>query len=576
MSEMREFVAYLNTLHRCNGQNNNAVAESNYSNPFALDILYRDKDFINEVIAELREKKKVMLTGFAGDGKTTLAEEIVQEMTHELSHRLKEPREKFALDDGSSLVVVKDLSETSDNDIEELYHDICSNDLFLLVSNTGTVRTKLVKCKGYFKEVSELDLEERILEGLECGDNTYRGSIKLGESAHISVFNLVRRDNLDIAKNIFKKILDHKAWDDADSSEKDSVIALNVKLMKMNEYHAIDRMFLIYRRLYEYGHRMTIRNLIEHFAYTITGGGQSGNARVKQEFFFYNNFFGNGNRLAASMPGVQLVNSAQFGMDIDSSWKRRIWMDIGIEQYRLNIPDEVNEEFCRMVKSGGKSQKSFMQRAQTLRMIFFLNDVSDSDKEFARFIDSYLNSPGFSLFIKTNENGRIARDDEIMIKEKVRKVLAEYFLGIKIPENSGFGKKDKLFIALTRNSSRIHQTVQPIMGVVDWNVKNVRINVIKDSRGTYQFRLEINIRGNLVVMDMPLPFLDYILACNAGVVQNPQFTSFQKRLDNFKNKLLVYCRNDNDGIELVYQDVGNQLHHLSCSFDENRIYVQEM
>lgn len=574
MSRLSEFVAYLNTLQRCNAQNNNAVAEANYNNPYAADILYKDEKFIEEIINELRSSRKVLLTGFAGDGKTTLAEEIVQEMLLDPAIKLNDKRIRFDLRNGHHLVVIKDLSETSDNDRQQLFEDICSDDYFLLVSNTGAIRKKLLELSHEFGIASENELESKILTGIECDNNAYKGMIQIRDSLKISVFNLVKRDNLHVVEAVFRKILDHPIWNEASESERSGVVYINVQLLKMNDYHALTMLLLIYRRLYEYGHRMTIRNLIEHFVYTLTGN-LSSTSQTNPNRYFYNNFFGGGEPIALSIPGIKLANSVQFGFDITCAWKRRIWMDIDSEKYVISLPDFIEEKFKKDVKECRIHPKRSDLRLQTLRMLYFLNNRSFNDPVFIEYIDSFLNSAGFSMFIRMNKSdGIIPREDEQIIKKKVKRVLSEYFLGMKLPNENGI-PANQLYIAMTRNSCLVRQTVQVVLLSVVWNQRTVKLEAETDSRGARQFKLIINIDGKLAEMLLPLPFLDYLLDCNLGVMQDPLFSNFQKRLDNLKNQLLKIGGNEFNGLEVVYQDVAKDMHHYVYMTDgSGKIYVE--
>ena len=61
-----------------------------------------------------------------------------------------------------------------------------------------------------------------------------------------------------------------------------------------------DRLFLAYRRIYEYGTRLTLRQLCAHMAYMLTSGldysdilkmAQRAKPPLMSEFMFFNRFF---------------------------------------------------------------------------------------------------------------------------------------------------------------------------------------------------------------------------------------------------------------------------------------------
>ena len=100
---MQNFVKYLNTLHRFNGNNDNATAEANYLNKYASDILVPDLKLVETIEIALKSFHKVLLTGFAGDGKTTIARIIAK-------RNLQEPRTIIQQENSSRpLVIIKDI-----------------------------------------------------------------------------------------------------------------------------------------------------------------------------------------------------------------------------------------------------------------------------------------------------------------------------------------------------------------------------------------------------------------------------------------------------------------------------------
>ena len=71
MCSNRDYIDYLNSLHNYNAQNQNAYAERNVENEYYSDVMVKIKlcDFIVNSFSEIPHI--VMLTGHAGDGKTS-------------------------------------------------------------------------------------------------------------------------------------------------------------------------------------------------------------------------------------------------------------------------------------------------------------------------------------------------------------------------------------------------------------------------------------------------------------------------------------------------------------------------
>lgn len=75
------FVGYLNSLQRSSGGNENALAESQACNPFFAHI-HVSHPLTNTILNELENSsgKHVILTGHAGDGKSTIALDVLKRL----------------------------------------------------------------------------------------------------------------------------------------------------------------------------------------------------------------------------------------------------------------------------------------------------------------------------------------------------------------------------------------------------------------------------------------------------------------------------------------------------------------
>lgn len=568
---MRDFVNYLNTLHRFNGNNDNATAEANYLNKFASDILVTDKNMVDNVNSALKNKHRVLLTGFAGDGKTTIARIIA-------GKNLTEPRTVIKQECLSHpLVIIKDLSEMPDNN-DSLYNDLINPDIdLLIVSNTGTFRKRFLDLYDKFASLNGslgnvLNFETLVLSGMENVDQNAKGSIKICPELEICVFNLVKYDNIQLAMDIFKKILDHNSWNTATDAEKKSIPFINRELLRYNNYQALNRIEMIYRRIYEYGNRMTIRQLIEHFSYSLTGNHCSYHNYTFSNFkdLFFMNFF-NPKASHIGMTGVQLVNDSKFGYNIDSNWKRRIWIGSDSNVLKIDLGIKWFEDLFNIEKNHAATKRNeYSCRLSILRALFFMNTAFDDSNYSWAFLSSFLNSPGYRYFNQINkEGGVLPRSDKNHISKKIRHVVKEYFIGMKIPETSSYASQKEVYIAMSRNLSSLKQTTQVILTSFEWK----DLIVVKDSRGIYQLVLVTNIPN--VSMPISLPFLDYLLSCHSGFITDPAFANYRKRLDNLRNSILKTSKtNDNSLMQLAYMDLSRDIHVINCYNEHNKIYVE--
>ena len=76
-----EYISYLNTLHNYNAQNPNSYGEKNVNHHFFKDVMVKVglSKFISNSILE-NEPHVIVLTGHAGDGKTSIMYQVLSEL----------------------------------------------------------------------------------------------------------------------------------------------------------------------------------------------------------------------------------------------------------------------------------------------------------------------------------------------------------------------------------------------------------------------------------------------------------------------------------------------------------------
>ena len=578
---MREFVQYLNTLHRLNGSNINTTAEAGLNNKYASSILYKDEELTSQIIEKLLNNGKVLLTGYAGDGKTTLAKFVADQLSgYDVDFTNSIIR--FTSNE-NEYVIIKDLSEISDNNAAELlFNELNNKDKsILIVSNTGSIRTKLLTSfdNGYWKgsfDNSRADFESLILKGIECGENRYTEKLCLGDVI-IHTFNLVKHDNLNSAKIVLKKILDNEEWNNADEEEKQSIVYLNVQLMKENNYLAVERMFYIYRKMYEYGVRLTMRNLLEHFSYIITGN-RTDYDRSYTNYLFFDNFFGVFDSNASEIKAIECLRRFNFGDDIPGNWKRRICCGVDSEHLKISVPSSMAkiDRYKGLFTEDAylSCYYSLEDQGSIIRSIFFLNDSSDI--EFKKFISEFCGSPAFWFFWEIQENrGVISRPTVKKLNRILKRVLRDFCSGLRIPADET-DAGDSIYITMARKSKQVDQSTQIVLGEFIWNRNTVGIDTTKDSRGIYHYVIKLknkNVEDSCLIINLPL--MDYLSYIDEGLPLKDVDSLFQKRLENIKLVLLNATANmEEDIISVVYKDIHNRVHPIRYVIDNKKIYVE--
>ena len=174
--ELNPFVAYVNSLHGRDASSENALAESQAINP-SFGWIQVAHPLAELIYGQLTapERNHVILTGHAGDGKSTIALEVFkrlsrlatdQPLTRELNRR------EDVLFQGYNVSLVKDLSEWPAEKKQDLLIDLLgstNDERFFIVSNTGT----LLDAFRIFEEKNDgnvLELEDKLLDAISSAE----------------------------------------------------------------------------------------------------------------------------------------------------------------------------------------------------------------------------------------------------------------------------------------------------------------------------------------------------------------------------------------------------------------------
>jgi len=257
-AEPNPFVPYLNSLHSRSAANENSLAESQARNPFFghINVPHPITQIIHELLTG-DQRKHVVLTGHAGDGKSTIAIELYKRLK---SLPLGQPlqrsldRREDMVAEGSSISLVKDFSEWSPAERGDLMTMMLDPTAprFLLISNTGTL---LDAFKAH--EVNSNGDWVRVESDLLGHMNAACPTPMQFHEAEFVLINVAMMDNLGIAEQIFDRMVAPERWQACETAECKGgcPIYRNVCLIQSNLPVVRKRLFLAYRRMYEYGTR---------------------------------------------------------------------------------------------------------------------------------------------------------------------------------------------------------------------------------------------------------------------------------------------------------------------------------
>lgn len=584
------FVGYLNSLQRSGGSNENALAESQACNA-QFSLIHVVHPLTDLIEAELNspEGRHVILTGHAGDGKSTLALEIYKRCSGLPSNApLSLPPQ--VREDVGPISIIKDLSERDKRNDNALIEELMGNKRrFLLVSNTGTLLDLIKHHPEQFKDDS-VNLESRVLKAIST--NNGEGLMVLG-TQEFRVFNLARMDNLGLARKICEKMLAQERWAACEgcSVKADCPIHHNVSLMQLNQVRLLDRIFLAYRRMYEYGTRLTMRQFTEHLAYIITSGlDEAGIPELLQrssllqvnEYLFFNRFFGdNGHNKDLSvmeMKAMQEILEQGFGERPYPGWEHRLWLRNANAFLTLGVKG-FDDEFEKMRQHGSREAKyqgmtPAQVRNQVRRILFFLYDFK---KEESSYLVQYLNSPTLLEWLSWQRpETQLAFDEKAILERKLYHVLQEHFTGVRLPEGS-MHRDRRLYVTLSRRRSTVRQSAQVVLAQVDWST-SIDLKLVSTKNASGESRQDLVLCGKEhihgVDLVLKVPFLDYVMMRHIGELGEMLDASYVERLDRYKAQ--VHARvsaAEDDRIMLVRLKTDHTFRRQYFSINGERLEV---
>jgi hypothetical protein len=572
--ELNSFVSYLNSLQCSTPGNENALAEFQACSPYFSGI-HVAHPLVNAILNKLRdpEKSHILLTGHAGDGKSTIALEVFKKLNnlpadHVLATPLK-PREDITLPTGRVVSIIKDLSEWGDENKRNLFFEILNkNASFLVVSNTGTLLNTFTDYATSRLNILKSVIEPELLEAI---DSTNPYDLDFGRNK-FSVFNLALQDNLAIAKNILVRMLDSTLWIVCEKFEchHQCPVYRNISLIRQYQERFLERALLAYRRMYEYGTRLTLRQLTAHMAYFLTAGldcneihklGARPDKPLVSEFLFYNRFFGDNGKSpefsALQLQAIQKTRQQGFGEQPCATWERRLWLITHAQSFTLGIPS-LEEEFDRLRRYGSGelsaedvSLSADQAREQVRRILYFLYEFSPQDDSFIRH---FLGSPAIMKWWKWQEpDFHLSLTESSQYKQRIFHILQEQFTGIRLPENPGSDRT--LYITLSRQKRDIRQSAQIVLAQIDFEssfslVLADQVNYWGEKRRDLSLMGQGKYAG--LNISLTLPYLDYILMRQRGESGEILQTAYAARLEQLKSQLLqTRDKTQNEDVLLV-------------------------
>lgn len=531
---MNEFVNYLNGLHNYYAQNQNAYGERNVSSPFyhktmvSIDIC----DYIISLIKQ-EEPHIIILTGHAGDGKTSIMYQVLEHFGVDVTNLLSD--QEFILDNNKHIRCIKDFSEFTDENKLETLNSVMKNPsqgrYVFMVSNTGPLINTFGRL--FSDESQSEDAKMALIERLDMND----GKLEDLFGQKMCILNIAAIDNTNFSRKFLDKILDDELWGTCKTCPKKEYchILRNHDLITENKNRVYEFIELYYIWQTEYGKRLTIRSMAEHLAYMFTGGCDCNDveATAAHEKLFTNLFFGYegiiSNPIADNIFAVRLAKESELFL-------KRLRSDEELlirRNYKQLFSKTVNE-IIENIDDITEKRKEFDDELR--RMFFFMNILSGKQHE--KDLEDIF-SKQFIPYIDVRNNGKTTiRSQKVLVIDALRMIYS----GSVISENN--------MIPITMGSEEgITQSVQLKAGSL--YTGDIELREKKDS--------ELNAsRKNIVlsikqkdICTLTLPMFDHFEELKNGVIATNMDPQLSRGIENMKSRLLELADTDEDKLDFL-------------------------
>ena len=590
---MNEFINYLNSTNNVGGNSTGSLAESQVKSKFYDSVKVDRKlgSYITECVKS-GDHKAFILTGHAGDGKTSILVQVLKSLGY--------------LDSGSGLLAeaaytdflyIKDMSEIAAAKQSEALRTALlapnNNQTSLLISNTGPllktfetlVREQKEAAGQGFSLKDRMELQSTLLTQLDSNKDE-----PLTVAGHSFILvNIARVDNVPFATKILKNILSDDLWKPCCDCAKAAFCPVknnhDIVLSQFDRVCAFIENY--YRYLYENDKRMTIRQMVGQISYALTGNLTCSEitANLKEPYFNYNFanlFFGyiglKVSKDTAQIKGIRQIQNLELdkiALDVDyelfvsqdySCFSPDIEKELRAlsskhqRHYRITSEDQVVEE--------KKSEKE-LQHRQAVRRFYLLFSLTEDETG----IDRVMNQIFGALY--TDYRQLISSKQS---KSKLHEMRTKIFDALYM-KNTGFLPNGKTDLPLTlRREDDIFQNVMIVLG----EVNRSDLSVIQDKTSSkfedVDNKHEVILRMAGKDFKLTLPMINYFNDLVNGAIASNNNPALSHGIAQLDALLLAQfgeekpeCEEDCELTVLINTTRGQEIERFS--FDGNRLSI---
>lgn len=559
------FVEYLCSMNNANSNNENALAESQVTNPYYEKIKVKRQigDNIYNRLFSRDENICVILTGHAGDGKTSILIQILDKLGY-FKLGKKPLQEKELLD--NKLFYVKDMSELNSDKQEKALmlalkypSDGISS---FLISNTGPLLNtfkrlieKSLKNNGVVDEKriksEQINLEKKILKGIEKVESELLDIDLNGRNYKFLIYNIANIDNTYFINEIIDKICNEELWAECKKcpSKMKCPIYFNYCTLTSHKEYVSKFLSYLYFWLNEKERRLTIRQMLSHLTYGVTGSlncDSVSNSKDEVYKFIFENAFPNlifgykgirKDKQAQNIRAIQELNN--LGID-----KKTITGDyVLLVRNNFEIFDKLEKEvieqiFDKEVENLGLFKQDDNHFKRAFRR-FYLIYARLSEEEFNELL-SEIYSPVYKPYYKLISEGKISHLERKNIINIVFNGLYKTYIGVNPLQND-----TKLYLTVRKSFNDI-QNVQLIQAEID--LDKISLRVCKNEElleSSYKRYIPvISFAGEEI--ELKLGMLDYLYKIQNGKLITSLEPNYSFDLTNWRSMLSRKFKHESD------------------------------
>lgn len=534
-----EYIQYLNTLHNVGARNENAYAESNQNNPFFHKTMVKRPtgDFIIDKLTN-EEPHIIILTGHAGDGKTSLLLQVLNDMELLQVQELKS-FDEIVLPNGKSCLYLKDFSELSEDERKIKMKDFLEYPIqekyVILVANTGPLLNTFEVLLGedaQIKLINLIDENSGLIEEI-CG---YK----------IRVINVASIDNTSFAKPFLANLIEDSLWAPCEQCSKVNKCPINFNRNIILQNFSNVTNFLTYHYIWqqEHGKRLTVRQITAQLSFAITGGLECNivkniiSDKYLFDFLFTNSIFGYmGFKINKDASEIQAISDI---MNNHYDQKRMVADEsIFIEQDYTVLP----QKFQTIARELGIQERYSTRWQAAVRRMYYLTNIETNDIINNKLLKDVF-STRFPRYLELRQGASTNNDDKMLVLD----ALAMIFVG------NTYQSKNRIPLTMRRGSG-ITQSVQMVYGVVD--AREIKIKTAYSNKCNFdgesrKSELRMEVYGKEITYPMTLQLLNYFEDIRNGIVTTNIDPQLSHGIDSIKAQILSsYGKSEDGRLELM-------------------------